>query len=35
MENLENIEIQTTMNEDTMINICAEDTIIENMEVAD
>ena len=31
----ENIEIQTTMNEDTMLNICAEDTIIENMEVAD
>ena len=31
----ENIEIQTTINEDTMLNICAEDTIIENMEVAD
>lgn len=31
----ENIEIQTTFNEDTMLNICAEDTMVENMEVAE
>lgn len=32
---MENVEIQTTVNEDTMLNICAEDTMVENMEVAD